>query len=154
MSVDPTEVARNVEQDLIERKARQFRQPRTHVPLPEFTEHYAPAASKKPVKKRSATFYHSLFGELREAAMKSVDPLHADQLLRLMEEKGWPTVDATQIGMPTLVRHGTLGGSEGAWETFVTWAESGQVKGLITQAIHNPSLFTTLKAAPPAKRTA
>ena len=152
MSVDPTEVARNVEQDLMERKARQFRQPRTHVPLPEFSEHYAPAVGKKPVKKRSATFYHSLFGELREVAMKSSDPLHADQLLRLMEDRGWPTVDAAQIGAPTLTRHGTLGGSQGAWETVISWAESGQLKLLVTQAIHNPSLFTAPETTEKTRR--
>ena len=134
-------VRANVERDLMERKARLHRQPTMHPRLPEFDVPRAPAALKKPVKKRSATFYHSLFGEIREAAMKSADPLHADHLLRLMEERGWPTVDTTQIGMPTLARHGAIGGSEAAWETFVTWAEAGQMKGLITQAIHNPTLF-------------
>ena len=136
-------VRANVERDLMERKARQWHQPGMRPPLPAFVEPYAPAADKKPAKKRSATFYHALFGEIREAAMQSADPARADHLLRLMEERDWPSVDATKIGLPTLARQGALGGSEAAWLEFITWAESGQMKGLITQAIHNPALFVS-----------
>ncbi len=80
--------------------------------------------------------------------MASADPLHADQLLRLMEKDDWPTVDLTQIGAPTLARHGVYGGSRQAWEQFVTWAEPRQISHVVTMKLHNPGLFM-----PPPKAT-
>jgi len=142
---DTSEVARNVERDLMERKARQFHQRASHPPLPEFADRHAPAAIKKPLKKRSATFYHSVYGEILEAAMASADPMHADQLLRLMESDGWPTVDMTQIGAPTLARHGIFGGSRETWEQFVTWAEPRQIGLVVKMKLYNPGLFTSPK---------
>ena len=81
MSVDSGDIAQNVEQDLIRRKAARFRQPSTHIPLPEFASRYAPSQHRKPMKDSP-----------RVRAIVCAGPL------LVLERAGWPAVKLSDLG--------------------------------------------------------